>query len=349
MIRKKGKNIHIKERSWFSMRWRTFMISGLALLLLTMTGAADHPAPVVGHFAPDFTLKDLITGKPVTLSAFRGQPVLIEIWSFICAPCLPQLAIIEEFQRAYGDLIKVLAISADPEPDLKKFLAEQFPKLGFVDKFGKLIDKFTLSIPLDKDRTVLLTYLPTRMPPLYFIDAQGVIRDIGLGFVRTVLLPEIVEIFATKVFQVRDPFLPLGPGLLKRLTVTAQAEKARALVERAELFDVDGDTKPEGVTLRVNLPQGARTVQLALWQGELRGSLPEEILFRVLGSRPLEGPELFIEIPNIDKRIVRSVQLQLNDEDKNPELVILDENQDGRVDAIRVDFDSDGKIDLQFP
>ncbi len=348
---------------------RFWLIVGL-LAGLAFPGLADSPKPQVGHEAPDFTLPALVgqrsadgsfqyllqvpsDGGGVKLSNLRGQPVLLAIWSFVCAPCLRQLAVLEEFQQAYGDLIQVLGLSGDPESDLRRFLTEQFPNLEFKDKFGAPIRGLTFPIPLDINKEVLLTYRPTRMPPLFFIDPEGIIREIGLGFVRTVSLAEIIEIFAAKVFQVRDPFLPLGPGLLQRLKVTAQGGKAGALIARAELFDLDGDTQPEGADLTVNLAQGGQTVQreiqLALWGGELRGALPEEILVRVLGTDPLEGPELFIDIPDIDRRIVRSIQLQLNDADNNPELVILDENQDGRVDAIRLDFDSDGKVDLQFP
>ncbi len=332
------------------------LLSLLAFMGLGLSGAAEQPASQVGHSAPDFTLKDLLSGRPVTLSSLRGQPALLVLWSLGCGtPCFQQLAALQEFYQNYQDLLQVLTVAPDPEPELRAFLDERFPQLGFTDKFGASIDRLTFPILLD-DGQVLRAYRPARLPALYFLDLEGVIREISLPLGRALRDYEIVELFAAKVFEVQVPFLPLGPGLLKSLTVRGRlGGQTGALVEQAEVFDLDGDDRPEGVALSVNLPQGPRSFQLAFWRGELRGALPEEITLqgRVVGvipPAPVPGPELLFFAP-LDRRIVYAVQLQLNDEDRIPELIIADEDLDGLVDILRVDPNSDGQVelDLRFP
>lgn len=60
-------------------------MSKLSLLMLTFTslcffaapsGAASY-SPRLGQAHPDFTLPDIKTGEPVSLSQFRGRKVLL--------------------------------------------------------------------------------------------------------------------------------------------------------------------------------------------------------------------------------------------------------------------------------
>src|SRR6185503_6629876 len=56
--------------------------------------ATPAPAAVVGAPAPDFTLKNL-SGESVTLSALRGQVVLINFWATWCIPCRDEMPAIQ--------------------------------------------------------------------------------------------------------------------------------------------------------------------------------------------------------------------------------------------------------------
>jgi thiol-disulfide isomerase/thioredoxin len=65
--------------------------------------------------APDFTLNDSI-GKPVTLSEFRGQVVLVNFWATWCAPCRVEIPLLVGFQQAYRDRgFVVLGIALDED------------------------------------------------------------------------------------------------------------------------------------------------------------------------------------------------------------------------------------------
>jgi len=57
---------------------RGISLSLVASAILSTTSAfADAYAPKVGRSHPDFTLPDIRTGKPVSLSDFRGKKVLL--------------------------------------------------------------------------------------------------------------------------------------------------------------------------------------------------------------------------------------------------------------------------------
>jgi hypothetical protein len=60
---------------------RYLIISALFMVatagLMPFVDAADSYEPRVGHRHPDFTLPSIRSGKPVSLSDFRGQKVLL--------------------------------------------------------------------------------------------------------------------------------------------------------------------------------------------------------------------------------------------------------------------------------
>jgi hypothetical protein len=59
------------------MRRRTlFLVMAVFPAALAPSQAAPY-APAVGQRHPDFTLPDIVTGKPTALSDFRGKKVLL--------------------------------------------------------------------------------------------------------------------------------------------------------------------------------------------------------------------------------------------------------------------------------
>jgi hypothetical protein len=59
------------------MRRSTLFLVTPILLATTLPAPAAPYDPQVGQRHPDFTLPDLATGKPVSLSDFRGKKVLL--------------------------------------------------------------------------------------------------------------------------------------------------------------------------------------------------------------------------------------------------------------------------------
>jgi hypothetical protein len=57
-------------------RFAFFLSVSLVLPVATPAGAAPYD-PRVGQRHPDFTLPNIATGKPISLSDFRGKKILL--------------------------------------------------------------------------------------------------------------------------------------------------------------------------------------------------------------------------------------------------------------------------------
>jgi hypothetical protein len=59
------------------MRGISLFLVAAAILSAATAACANPYAPTVGQRHPDFTLPDIRTGKPVSLSDFHGKKVLL--------------------------------------------------------------------------------------------------------------------------------------------------------------------------------------------------------------------------------------------------------------------------------
>lgn len=88
-------------------------LAAFAAWRLAFSPAAEAPAAAVGAPAPDFTLSDL-AGQRVTLSKFKGRPVLLNFWATWCQSCeqeLPDLKALQAKLKPEG--LVILAPSVD--------------------------------------------------------------------------------------------------------------------------------------------------------------------------------------------------------------------------------------------
>lgn len=131
------------------------------------TTVAADAAPITGSPAPDFTLKN-IHGKEVTLSKFKGQPVLINFWATWCGPCRIEMPAIEAAYQEYkGGGFVVLAVDADePLKDVTEFVND----LGL-----------TFEILMDPGFTVNDRYQIRAYPTSFFVGRDGTIVSLQIG------------------------------------------------------------------------------------------------------------------------------------------------------------------------
>lgn len=154
-------------------------------LMATLAWAQHHPAPqnsapVIGAAAVAFDLKTL-EGKTADLESFRGKPLVINFFASWCDPCREEMPLINELAAKAGGNYQVLGIAVE---DSRAAVSEYA-------KEAKLL----FPIALDLNSRVKRSYRIFGPPATFFVDGQGIIRDIVMGPIT----PERVKEAAKRV------------------------------------------------------------------------------------------------------------------------------------------------------
>jgi cytochrome c biogenesis protein CcmG/thiol:disulfide interchange protein DsbE len=128
------------------------------LLVFGLRGTGGPPAP--GDAAPDFKAAPLAnTGGRVSLSDFRGRPVLLNFWASWCEPCLDEAPMLRRAHDAFGDKVAFIGVDIrDSWPDA----------LEFVDRHG--LDYMHVR---DEQLAIYRDYGLTGQPESFLISADG--------------------------------------------------------------------------------------------------------------------------------------------------------------------------------
>ena len=108
-------------------------------------------APDVGFTAPD--------GSPTTLAAFKGKPVLLNLWATWCAPCIAEMPTLDALAVNKGDALTVLTVAQDLD-------AAKVP--GFLE--GKGYRKLAAYVD---PKLALSTHFQASLPTTILYDAEG--------------------------------------------------------------------------------------------------------------------------------------------------------------------------------
>lgn len=139
----------------------------------------------VGTLAPDFTLQS-IDGTAVTLSSYRGKPVMLYFWSVSCPDCREKLPVIQEaFEKLPPDKMTILAVHPKADEALiRNFMTNE---------------KITFTILLDKQESVKKLYKVKGLAANFFIDSDGTISKIDAHFHNVEELENIfTDVLSTK-------------------------------------------------------------------------------------------------------------------------------------------------------
>jgi len=113
--------------------------------------------------APDFTLKNL-DGREVSLSDYRGQVVLINLWASWCPPCRREMPSMQAlYDRFSRDDFTILAVAAPNPPRETREKIETFVSDG----------GFTFPILLDTSRSVYSNYGTGSVPTTWIVSPEG--------------------------------------------------------------------------------------------------------------------------------------------------------------------------------
>ena len=149
-------------------KWHLIITAGLTLIMMASFASCNKQNE--GVYAPEFTLQNL-NGETVSLSDFRGKPVMLVFWEINCTACKFQIPYIQAIYDNYSnDTIALLSINTG---DKASSIQEYITSRGI-----------TYPVLLDQKHQVSQSYGIPGVPVTFLIDAEGIIKAYKIGAFR---------------------------------------------------------------------------------------------------------------------------------------------------------------------
>jgi thiol-disulfide isomerase/thioredoxin len=154
-----------------------FAAAIIAVSLATSSSAAPPPAPV----AKGFTVAALGAPGNVSLSQYRGKPVIVNFWATWCDICVSETPLLASWYKQEHGKIALVGLDEN-DPSAKAALA-------FAHAKG-----VTYTLGFDPLMNVAGAYKIDALPQTYFLNAQHRIVEHVLGAMTTADLAEGVRL-----------------------------------------------------------------------------------------------------------------------------------------------------------
>jgi thiol-disulfide isomerase/thioredoxin len=165
--------------------------------------------PQVPQLRPNFTLKDL-DGKPVSMSQWDGQAVVVNFWATWCGPCQREIPLLNRMHAEYSPKgVHIVGVAVDFAEDVRAFVAKkplEYPSLVGEEDGAAAAAAFGIQ--------------SLAFPFTAFTDRQGRVLSVHLGELHE---PEL-RVILDAIVAVNDGKMTLEAA---RAAITASQQRAR--------------------------------------------------------------------------------------------------------------------------
>lgn len=125
-------------------------------------GFSQQAAPEL----PELRLSAL-DNSPVSLSAYKGRPVVLNLWATWCPPCRREMPVFEQAKKDFSDVSFVLLNQGENARKVQAFLESE--NLSVTD------------VLLDSSSEAMRALKTGGLPTTFFFDGGGRLVDLHLG------------------------------------------------------------------------------------------------------------------------------------------------------------------------
>jgi thiol-disulfide isomerase/thioredoxin len=108
-----------------------------------------------------------LEGQPVRLDAFRGKPVVVNLWASWCPPCRHEMPVLQQAQAKQQDIVFVFADQGETAAAARDYLAAQHIDIA--------------NVVLDPQRDLAKYVNSKGLPTTLFFDRSGRLADMRIG------------------------------------------------------------------------------------------------------------------------------------------------------------------------
>lgn len=151
-------------------------------LLTTIYEPETSEASETKIAASDFTVYDA-EGAAVSLSTFRGKPVVVNFWATWCGPCQMEMPCFEALSKEYEDRVQFMMVNLTDG---------QRETVDYVSQF-LAVNGYTFPAFYDVDLDAATTYSVYSIPLTLFVDEDGTLIHSHTGAMDEETLRNYIE------------------------------------------------------------------------------------------------------------------------------------------------------------
>lgn len=158
---------------------KSLMCAFLLACAIFIGGCGKDQTWKVGSRAPQISVLDLHDAT-VKLSDFKGKVVVLRYWATGCSACIKGMPLLDGFRKKYSDNdLAVLGVNIGGSKEL-------------VEAFAKGL-KLSYPVLLDPANMASKKYSVRSVPTTFFIDRNGIARQVIAGEIPQKLFDQIVS------------------------------------------------------------------------------------------------------------------------------------------------------------